>query len=160
MGADLCLEIFVVVHGAARRALLVALLLDRVEAQQTHLLSGADFSVLNLRTTTSQKCEVVPRGLVFKDHRLLFHSNLGSRVIKKKKKQTERERAWLTISAGVLKSPSFAGAVPSTSVPSITLARQATPSKTLRARNEESPAVERTWHTQDSHGQTLALAFR
>jgi len=41
--------------------------------------------VLNLRTTALQKCEAVPRRLVFKAHRLLYHSTLGLRVIKKKK---------------------------------------------------------------------------
>jgi len=31
-------------------------------------------------------------GLVFKAHRLVFHSTLGSRVIKKKKKKTWKAR--------------------------------------------------------------------
>ena len=55
-------------------------------------------TVLNLGPTSSQKCEAVPRrariferpcrgGLVFKAHRLLHHSTLGLRVIKKKKKK-------------------------------------------------------------------------
>ena len=40
-------------------------------------------TVLNLRTTTSQKCEAVPRrARVFKAHRLVYHSTLGSRAIK------------------------------------------------------------------------------
>ena len=36
-------------------------------------------------TTTSQKCEAVPRRARFKARRFLYHSTLGSRVIKKKK---------------------------------------------------------------------------
>ena len=38
-------------------------------------------------------------GLVFKTHRLLCHTTLGSRVIKKKKKDTARQRArtWFEI---------------------------------------------------------------
>ena len=42
--------------------------------------------VLNLRTTTSQKCEAFGGGLVFEAHRLVQHSTLGSRVMKKKKR--------------------------------------------------------------------------
>ena len=44
-------------------------------------------TVLNLRTTTSQKYEAVPSGLVFKAHRLVYHSTLGSRVLMQKKKK-------------------------------------------------------------------------
>jgi len=40
---------------------------------------------INLGTNTSQKYEAVPRRLVFKAHRLLYHANLGSRVMTKKK---------------------------------------------------------------------------
>ena len=48
---------------------------------------GKVHRVLNLRTTTSQKCvKRFRRGLVFKAHRLLYHSTLGLRVIKEKKK--------------------------------------------------------------------------
>jgi len=38
----------------------------------------------NLRTTASQKCGVIPRRAIFKAHRLVYHSTLGLRVIKKK----------------------------------------------------------------------------
>ena len=38
------------------------------------------------RTTTSQTCEAVPKRLVFKAHRLAYHSTLGWRGIKKGKK--------------------------------------------------------------------------
>ena len=41
----------------------------------------------DLGTIASQKCEAVRRGLISKAHRLLNHSTLGSRVIKKKKKK-------------------------------------------------------------------------
>ena len=41
-----------------------------------------------LRTTTLQKCVVVQGWLVFEAHRLFYHSTLGLRVIKKKKKKT------------------------------------------------------------------------
>jgi len=40
----------------------------------------------------SQKCEAVPKGLVFKAHRLLYHSTLGLRVIKKKRRVEARAR--------------------------------------------------------------------
>ena len=40
---------------------------------------------LNLRTTAQQKCGAFSRRA--KAHRLLYHSTLGSRVIKKKKKK-------------------------------------------------------------------------
>jgi len=43
-------------------------------------------TVLNLRTTTLQKCEAVPRRARIKAHRLVYHSTLGLRVIKKKRK--------------------------------------------------------------------------
>jgi len=43
-------------------------------------------TVLNFRTTALHKCAAVPRGLVFKAHRRLYHSTPGFRVIKKKKK--------------------------------------------------------------------------
>ena len=38
-------------------------------------------------TTSSQKCEAVPRkgGLAFEAHRLLYHSTQGLRVIKKQR---------------------------------------------------------------------------
>ena len=45
--------------------------------------------VLNLRTTASQKCEAVPRRLAFEAHRPLYHSILGMRVIKKKKRSRD-----------------------------------------------------------------------
>ena len=45
-------------------------------------------TVLNLRTTTSPKCEAVPKGARIQGsyHRLVYRSTLGSRVIKKKVK--------------------------------------------------------------------------
>ena len=43
-------------------------------------------SNLNLRTITWQKCEAVTIRLEIKAPRLIYHSTLGSRVIKKKKK--------------------------------------------------------------------------
>jgi len=42
-------------------------------------------AVLNLRTTTSQKCAVAPRGRISKAHRPSYHSTLGLGVIKKRK---------------------------------------------------------------------------
>ena len=48
---------------------------------------------VNLRTTTSQKCG---GGLVFKARRLVYHSTLGLRVIKKKKRGTSAR----TLTAG------------------------------------------------------------
>ena len=42
--------------------------------------------IFNFRTTTSQNVERFPGGLVFEAHRLLYHSTLGLRVIKQKKK--------------------------------------------------------------------------
>jgi len=41
--------------------------------------------VLNLRTTTSQKCKAVPKRAQFQAHRLFYHSTLGSTVITKKR---------------------------------------------------------------------------
>ena len=46
---------------------------------------------LRLPTTTSQKCEAVPRR-ARKAHRLLYHSTLDSRVIKKKKRRMPVKR--------------------------------------------------------------------
>jgi len=52
------------------------------EEEEEHLPAT---TLLNLRTSTSQKCESVPRRARFKAHRLVYHSTLGFRVIKKKK---------------------------------------------------------------------------
>ena len=41
-----------------------------------------------IRTTTCRNVELFRGGLVFKAHRLLYHSTLGSRVMKKKMKET------------------------------------------------------------------------
>jgi len=48
--------------------------------------------VLDLRTTVSQKCGAVPKRarmyggrLVSKDHRRVYHSTLGSRVMEKRR---------------------------------------------------------------------------
>ena len=41
---------------------------------------------LNLRTTSSQKCEAVPRRARIKTRRLVYHSTPGTRVVKMKKK--------------------------------------------------------------------------
>ena len=46
-------------------------------------------TVLNLKTTALQKCAAV---LVVKAHRLVYHSTLGLRVMKKKKKTVEGAR--------------------------------------------------------------------
>ena len=43
-------------------------------------------TVLNLRTSALQNAKWLQGGLVFKAHRWLYHSTLGSRVTKKKKK--------------------------------------------------------------------------
>ena len=43
-------------------------------------------TVINSKTTASQKCGAVRGELVCKAHILLYHSTLGSRVMKKKKK--------------------------------------------------------------------------
>jgi len=43
-------------------------------------------------------------GLVFKAHRLLYHSTLGLRVIKKKKKKT-RSWKWVRLFCGTHPSP-------------------------------------------------------
>ena len=48
-------------------------------------LSG---TVLSLRTILRRNVKRFPGGLVFKAHRLLYHSTLGLRLIKKKKKTT------------------------------------------------------------------------
>jgi len=50
-------------------------------------MCGSGATVLTLRTTTSQKCERFRGGLVFKAHIRSYHSTLGLRVIKKKKKK-------------------------------------------------------------------------
>ena len=50
-------------------------------------------TVLNLRTTTSQNVQRFRGGLVFKAHRLVYHSTLGLIVIKKKKNLTHE--AWM-----------------------------------------------------------------
>ena len=42
---------------------------------------------LGVEHLREQNVERFREGLVFKAHRLLYHSTLGSRVIKKKKKQ-------------------------------------------------------------------------
>ena len=54
---------------------------------------GASCSVLNLRTTTDRNVKRFRGGLVFKAHRLLYHSTLGLEVIKKKKKPDKGLRA-------------------------------------------------------------------
>ena len=54
---------------------------------------------------TSQRtaaCEAVPGRLVFKAHRLLDHSTLGSRVIKKKKKGRPPSLRWRPAMPGFL----------------------------------------------------------
>ena len=54
------------------------------------------------KTTTLHQCAAVPWRLVFKAHRLLYHSTLGLRVIKKRRREEqvssgnahERARGW------------------------------------------------------------------
>ena len=65
--------------------------------------SSVQFSIL--RTTTSQIVKRFRQGLVLKVDRLLYHSTLGSRVIKKKRK-VEVGRAQVPgTSAGTLHPP-------------------------------------------------------
>jgi hypothetical protein len=57
-------------------------------------------AIFDSRITTSQNCERFREGLVFKVHRLVYHSTLGPRVIKKKKSSDAKDGKGSKVSTG------------------------------------------------------------
>jgi len=105
-------------------------------------------------------------GLVFKAHRLLYHTSLGLRVIKKKKK--ERRGGYTVSSRGHFDRGAtpdrlphqhhlFAQHISGQATPPLSseyYIRQSSTYKTVKAHIRQSR------HIQDSHGQILAMAFK